>query len=180
VKIVLSPHNDDSELFASFTCIRENPLVVVVLRSFVQESRGTGITWQQRETETEAALAELGVSDWEQWEFRDDQPDWAAIRDWLADRFPDPEQVYAPAFDLEGHPHHNAVAEIAGALWPGRVTFYSTYRNGRGRVPTGHPVRVEDGAWILRKLRALACYESQILEPSTGHHFTAALDEWYQ
>jgi hypothetical protein len=36
VKLLLAPHNDDETLFAAYTCLRERPKVVVILRSFVR------------------------------------------------------------------------------------------------------------------------------------------------
>lgn len=156
--LLLSPHNDDAVLFAAFTCHAEKPHVVTVLRSVNQER--SGITWQEREAEDAAAMEILGCT-WEQWAYDDDAPDWDAIRARIAELAPAFEMVYAPACILHGHPQHNEVAKIAADL-TSPTRFYTTYVYGGPRIDglvEVHPTREA----ILAKLRALACYESQIL-----------------
>lgn len=179
MKLLLSPHNDDAVLFACFTLLREDPLVATVLRSELQESRGRPITAQMREAEDNCAFRELGLTRWEQWPFSDRYLDWAAITAKLyALRSFGFDEVWAPApYADGGHPHHNELGLLARQVWPD-CTLYHTYRNGMGREK-GNLVEIQDGYWIRSKLRALACYETQILEPSTGHHFAVALHEWY-
>ena len=137
--IFLSPHNDDETLFGAFTLLRERPRVVTVLRSYIQEQRGTGVTYREREAETEAALDVLGIADWEQWQYPDSDPPWHAVRERLGSL--EAERIYAPAVERGGHRHHNAIGRLADSLWPGRVTFYTTYKRwGRGRTTRGNPV----------------------------------------
>ena len=175
--VFLSPHNDDETLFGSFTLLRERPRVITVLRSQVQEQRGTGVTYREREAENAAALEVLGITDWEQWTYADDDPPWREIRERLASV--QAEHVYAPAVERRGHAHHNAIGELAGAVWPGKVTYYTTYTTW-GRTKRGHEVPWEH-EWVLLKLRALSCYRSQILVPGTWttHHFLDAQAEYY-
>ena len=175
--IFLSPHNDDETLFGAFTLLRERPRVVTVLRSYVQEQRGTGVTYQQREAETGAALDVLGITDWEQWPYPDTDPPWDEVGGRLGSL--EAERIYAPAVERGGHRHHNAIGRLAESLWPGKVTFYTTYtawgRTKRGRVvPWEHE-------WVLLKLRALACYRSQIVVPETwtAPHFLDSQVEYY-
>lgn len=180
MKLFLSPHNDDAVLFASFTLLREDPLVLTVFRSHLQESRGRPITAQMREAEDECAFAALGITHWDQWAFSDRDPDWEGVRHRLMFFTDSANHVYAPApYDEGGHPQHDQLGRLALELWPReKVTLYHTYRNGRGREE-GSLVEIRDGHWIRKKLQALACYESQIMEQSTGHHFAQALHEWY-
>lgn len=175
--VFLSPHNDDETLFGAFTLLRERPRVVTVLRSYVQEQRGTGVTYREREAETEAALDVLGISDWEQWQFPDTDPPWDAVRQRLGSLEAD--RIYAPAVERGGHRHHNAIGRLANSLWPGRVTFYTTYQ-AWGRTARGSAVPWEH-EWVLLKLRALACYRSQICVPDTWttHHFLDSQVEYY-
>jgi LmbE family N-acetylglucosaminyl deacetylase len=151
--VFLSPHNDDETLFGSFTLLRERPRVITVLRSHVQEQRGTGVTYQEREAENAAALEVLGIAEWEQWTYPDDDPPWSEIRDRLASV--PAERVYAPAIERRGHAHHNAIGELANAAWPGKVIHYTTYTTW-GRTRRGDEVPWEH-EWVLLKLRALSC-----------------------
>jgi LmbE family N-acetylglucosaminyl deacetylase len=175
--LFLSPHNDDETLFGAFTLLRERPRVVTVLRSYVQEQRGTGVTYQEREAENAAALEVLGIGEWEQWPFPDSDPPWNEIRERLASLRPD--HVFAPAIERGGHAHHSAIGGLAEALWPGKVTPYTTYTT-RGRTRRGTEVAWEH-EWVLLKLKALSCYRSQILVPGTltTQHFLGSQAEYY-
>jgi LmbE family N-acetylglucosaminyl deacetylase len=185
--LFLAPHNDDEVLFGAFSILREKPDVVVVLRSMLQQLRGRDIVYSQREQETRDAMNVLGISSGCVGQmygrgFTDDAPDWDYVRAALGELVPNYGHVYAPApyESTGGHPHHDAIGKIALRLWgENHVTLYHTYQDGVGRVESPHAVPILDNDWIRRKLLALACYESQIREPSTGHHFAAALTEWY-
>lgn len=186
MKLFLSPHNDDETLFGAFTIQREKPLVVVVFDSYVQAIRGNDVTWGQRRLETERALETL-VPDSADWRFlglRDDvnQPSITAIAH-LVEQLGDFEHVYAPAIELNGHAHHDIVGRVADWIWsPGRVTHYLTYTRDKGKSTSAHRVPVESGEWTRRKLRALACYESQIDIERLGcrPHFMNDLWEYYE
>lgn len=176
--LLLEPHQDDCALFAAFTAHAEKPHVVTVLRSVVQERRG--ISGQTREWENKHAMHELGCQ-WGQWPFSDSDPDWDAIRDAIVGAAATYGRVLAPHPEDGGHEHHNRIGEIAReAFGAGRVTCYVTYANGRQRNNDGLGEKViPTPDAVQAKLRALACYRSQIAEPSTGHHFTDhPLTEW--
>ncbi len=171
--LLLQPHSDDATLFASWLCLKHRPHVVTVLRSVVQEANG--ITHAEREAEDASAFAILGVTH-EQWGFPDDSPDWIGVGEYLlgaAGRF---EQVFAPAQeDRGGNPHHDYIGSLAEEIFGDRVTFYTTYRVGGPRT-VGTPSEPEP--WMIPlKLRALACYESQMLR-GPRRFFMHALDEW--
>jgi LmbE family N-acetylglucosaminyl deacetylase len=180
--LFLAPHNDDESLFGAFTIARERAHVVVVLRSHYQAKRWPGYdcTFQRRELETAAAVAELGAS-WEQWEgFDDRDPDWNAIgaqlrtldldrRNWTT--------VYAPLPEHGGHDHHNELGVLAAEIWPTQVRFYPTYTRENGRSVAGERVDPQP-AEVVAKLRALACYGSQIENWLCRPHFLRPLDEY--
>ena len=170
-KLLLEPHQDDSVLFATWTLLREKPHVITVLRSQIQEDRGTGITNEQRMAENACALGILGVTH-EQWQYPDTNPNWEAIYDDLDAYRPAPEVVWVPAYERGGHNDHNTLSNIAAGVFPGRVRYYLTYVRGQMRT-RGVEVPYEP-EWPLLKLQALACFRSQILEPSTREWF---LDE---
>lgn len=175
--VLFSPHQDDAALFAAYTCIRHDPVVVVVFRSVLQEQRGTGITNALRELEDQCAREALGVSYWSQWPYSDANPDWGAIEAAmrLLDERVRPETVFAPAPEVGGHEQHNQVGDLAEKVFgAARVDWYLTYRRGHGR---SHGVSVPfEPDWLRKKAEALACYESQRLEPSTADWFTRDLD----
>jgi LmbE family N-acetylglucosaminyl deacetylase len=173
VTVVLEPHNDDAVLFSAFNAMRYQARVVTVLRSQVQESRRTGITAAMREDETRWAMLQLGLLH-EQWDFPDLDPPWRDVEAALAvlrDSNGTIGQVFAPYPEDGAHDHHNEVGRLAAKVFgPDVVTGYLTYTGGRFRSTWGD--RVEPGpGMVQRKLRALACYDSQIEHPSTGHHF---------
>lgn len=176
MNVCLAPHHDDETLFAGMLAQHYHTRIVVVLRSDVQEQRGTGITSLTRDAETGCAAFELGLS-FALWDFPDSGPDWDAVESSmraLDDRLK-PEVVLAPAVEDGGHDQHNSVGEIAGRVFGSRVVAYLTYRRGFGRS-MGRPF-VGTGDQIERKLRALACYRSQICEPSTCSWFVDGLTE---
>lgn len=172
--------NDDVVLFATYSLLKEcNPHVVTVFRSSVQER--FGITAKTREKEDREAFGILGAS-CEQWPFRDSEQ-WggrlahrirklARSREWG--------RVYAPAWEKIGHPQHNAVAALADLYFgPERVTHYMTYTH-RGKSTSMLEVDPVP-EHVTLKLRAMACYRSQIETPGTGcrTHFMRDLFEYH-
>jgi LmbE family N-acetylglucosaminyl deacetylase len=181
MKLILSPHNDDVVLFATFTLLRESPHIAVVLDSYVQVQRGhADCTPEVRRREDSTALVGvLGCRDLSFLGFRDDQPDWNGIKAELQHRYQqrnDIDLVYAPFPEINGHDHHNRVGEIAHMLWPGRVKFYTTYTNKGKSRGVFVPYQPE---WVLLKLRALACYETQVTLDNCCEHFLRDQFEYY-
>lgn len=172
--LLFAPHHDDETLFAAYLCQTYRPHVVTVLRSVNQDAQG--ITHGERAGETARATAILGCT-WEQWEQPDDAPDWEAVEAqmWETRTFFGHGPVFAPWPEHGGHEQHNRIGELAAEVFGGRVRFYTTYQYGGPRT-TGERVEFTP-AMVLGKLRALACYESQILRGPT-RFFTMSLDEY--
>ncbi len=172
--LVLEPHNDDAVLFSCFNAIRHQAHIVTVLRSRNQDANG--ITHTEREAEAAAAAEILGCT-WEQWPEWDTEPDWPDILAAMEryDGEHSPEVVFAPANERDGNYHHNYVAGLARQVFGSRVVFYTTYTPGGPRT-RGDLVEYER-PWVALKLRALACFESQITRGPV-RFFTHALDEW--
>lgn len=175
--IFLAPHNDDETLFGAYTIMRYHPLVVVVFRSEMQEEL-FGIRAAVREAETHDAMAELHHLAWKQWPYPDDgktsDAALAEAMDALIGARDGP--IWAPAVTERGHRDHNQVGRVAAALFP-EVTHYMTYDYG-GEKQRGKPVHPEP-AWIAFKLRALACYRSQIVF-GPNRFFSMDLHEYVQ
>jgi LmbE family N-acetylglucosaminyl deacetylase len=88
-----------------------------------------------------------------------------------------PETVLAPMVELGAHADHIAVGHHAENVFGSRVSFYTTYVRGSGRTVTGKPF-AGSPSQIQRKLRALACYRSQIGEPTCAPWFLDGLTEY--
>lgn len=173
---VLEPHHDDAALFSCFNAIREQAAVITVLKSYVQEQRGDGITHAMREYESvQAIMGVLGLQH-VQWEFRDDAPDWAGISLAIAEL--DASRIYVPAYEQNGggHPHHDRLFQAAHESCDGEVVPYLTYSRA-GKSKWGTPVPYEP-AWVPLKMRALLCYESQVAHPLQVEHFLRSYREY--
>jgi LmbE family N-acetylglucosaminyl deacetylase len=170
MKLFLSPHNDDAVLFGSFTLLREEPTVAVVF-----ESRKQGPNAETRRQEDRAALEVLGVTPLFL-NLPDDQPvEWDRLILALQ-AFSAAIEVYAPLPEELGHPQHNAVGRAAREVFGDRVRYYMTYtREGKSKG-----VLVDYlPEWAFKKLKALACYESQILRDDNVEHFMRDQHEYY-
>jgi LmbE family N-acetylglucosaminyl deacetylase len=166
IGLFLSPHHDDETLFGAATIIKHRPRVVVCFPS----ERDYGETWE-REHETRAALAILGGIFQETLDGRELVEHFRRL-----DAALQPVRVWAPHLRAS-HPDHRTVATAAAAVFGARVTTYHTY-DERGKVAAGQPVEFEP-AWAGQKLRALACYETQIQHPRASAFFMNDLREFY-
>lgn len=187
MKLLIGTHDDDIELFAAFTAIREQPTVMICLDSRTQVIRGLpNCETHIRRKESLEGLADLlkhrcDLIECAVW----DSSAPADIEQNLRVKWrslPTPDQVWAPAVEAGGHHHHNLVGKLAAETWPGRVTHYLSY-TGRGKSTGGIPVKIEDGEWIARKLRAMSRHVSQMnMDPRMGcwPHFVRGIEEYYQ
>lgn len=182
--ILLAPHHDDECLFASFLALEHQPDLIICTRAEVQAARGLPISHEDRLAETMAAWRFLSPEDRPviQWPYSDIEAktDWSALGAAIA-ALPDKyDQVIAPAPEPFGHAHHNFVGEAAfSAFGPTRIIRYLTYTRNRGRSDWwGDPVEIKHPDWIIAKLRALACYPTQIRETTTRPWFLESLGEY--
>jgi len=168
--ILLSPHDDDSHLFAAFTCMRLKPLVIVCTDSFIQPNRGeVGCSAEERAEETRKAcritgneVIRLGIKDTE---LTEENLHVALLPYMGATRV-----VYAPAVQ-GGNAQHDMVGKVAKQFFP-LVMQYTTYTKTelwtKGEteiIPTEHELAV--------KKQALEQYQSQIRLGATRPHFDA-------
>lgn len=177
MNLLLSPHNDDEALFASYVCLRERPLVITCLDGGRKAHYATP---EARVAESADAMKVLGCDHAHLW-MAIDQSDWEGIERRLTMVAPDaPAKVWAPLPEPGGHRHHNGLGSLALKLWPDRVSFYSTYHMVDGwpvRSTHGVETPVEDG-WPELKRQALACYPSQANAEGTAMHFERPLFEY--
>lgn len=180
MNLVLSPHNDDAVLFATFTILRDKSHVFTVLDSYVQPSRGyQDCDHVTRRLEDEKAIGRILSARLTFMGYRDDHPEWDSIEHDLRMLARDPAwtTVFAPTPEIGGHDHHNRLGEIAARVFPDTIRHYMTYTNRGKSRGTGVAYQPE---WILKKLQALGCYKSQIALPNCVDHFLREQYEYYE
>lgn len=179
--LLLEPHLDDAVLFATYTLLREKPMVVTVCSDArVQETYG--ITGDMRRNEWARSMSVVGNV----WSERLHMSDVSLDADDLTVRLfrlrSDYRitKVWAPLYEEGGHEQHNQVALAAVKAFNGvEVCRYATYRRGSTRTRTETEVTPEPH-WPALKFKAMACYESQINLPNCQPWFAAddMLREW--
>lgn len=180
--VFVSPHDDDHALFGAFTCLEHNPILVVVFNGYVQLERGLSVRPEQRAEETAAAACILNCPQIVRLGFRDNDPTVTPSQvDAMIDEMVGPhvDQWFLPADEAGGHKQHNLVAQIVPVK--GETTRYLTYTE-RGKSTGPNVVPIRSGAWIQKKLLALAQYSSQMsMDPRMGcyQHFLRSQEEYY-
>lgn len=183
MKLFVSPHNDDEVLFGSFTILREKPHVAIVFDSFNQQKRGLPILTEQRRNETVQGLSYLGVPKNHIMFLGFQDSDYTVTSLAITNTIRvcgSYTEIYIPASEPLGNVQHNLVSaiEVPGA----NICHYMTYTT-QGKSTSAYPVKIENGSWISKKLRAMSCYESQMtLDPRCGcyPHFLRDMTEYYE
>jgi len=121
-----------------------------------------------RRHEFEAAMTVAGRG-WTYSNLPEPDADWTAISAVVKAQMGGFDVVISPAWEQDGHEHHNAVATIVNRINHPRVIRYLTYRRGHGRS-IGTPVEADPILADL-KLQALQCYQSQWDDPATAPWF---------
>lgn len=185
---ILVPHADDETLFASSFIMRYDPDVYLCYMPEPTEERET------RTDEFKRALVELHGDDEFTWLGAYEGGDLLGLKKRLEDWLPPPlfldrrrnavyyDHIIAPVPYEHGHAEHNRVGELALEVYgPGNVTLYHTYTRSGGRIAGATRIELSPGE-VVRKLRALACYRSQIEHEARRPWFTSQLDltEWHE
>lgn len=181
MKLFVAPHNDDETLFGAFTILREKPKVLIVYDSHAQPARGhVNCSWGERRRESLNALRLLGIG----------EPIWGGLSDLRFEARPVIDllvpyrntvtEVWIPAVEEGGNAHHNLVGEFALENFRqlSRVHRYLTYTVRGKSAVEDKAVKIEQPWWIEKKLRAMACYTSQLALASTQPHFLRDLYEY--
>lgn len=168
--LFLSPHCDDETLFGAFTILKHQPRVVICFGSV-----GDYGATKTRFRESQDACTELGA-DVEMLTLGLNLYD--ELR--RLDREHAPEIVWAPS-PVCSHPDHRDLHYAALNIFGERLRMYDTYRHD-GDAPVKNrilpAVPVEDPLWVRFKLKALACYVSQLSHPRANIFFRWSLDEF--
>lgn len=202
VHLFLFPHNDDGVLFASFKlqALAPNVLPLVIYESHVQ---GEGTAAIRRAEDRDAFACFEGVRPHflngfkDTAEYKDTDISEAIITALLELHVDKVADVWAPAIYENGHAQHNQIGRVAGLLGT-PVRFYHTYSRRAGKIHgemvngsydaevcaevderpvESKPVKL---VHVTRKLRALACYRTQIETARFGctAHFLHDQREW--
>lgn len=177
IQLLLSPHNDDEALFASYIALREQPKVIVCLLG----ARKQDYPHPMERVAESAAAAEILGYELEQLYLPCDPPLWDIV-EMLLRQQPEPDRVWVPVPEPGGHSQHNKLARLTHEIWPGKLSYFSTYRCEESGYPIrtehGTLVEVEDDEWPSLKHAALACYQTQIQRDGTRMHFERPLAEY--
>jgi LmbE family N-acetylglucosaminyl deacetylase len=168
--LFLSPHADDDVLFGSFTILKHRPTVVTCFGS-----SGDYGTTTMREMESRMAWHVLGA---QHDSFPLDLGLDAGLH--LLDTIYKPDIVWAPAIG-GSHSDHRDLSMAAHRIFKERTRHYCTYflgEHGPEKERSLEPAPVDDPMWVQLKLRALACYESQIRHPRANQFFMWDLHEF--
>lgn len=175
--LFLSPHDDDSTLFAAFTCLREKLDILVCLDSWIQPNRGEiGCDAETRAKESKEAHKILGCKTF-RLGLRDDEVT-EELLNILLQSYDDYDVVYAPALQ-GGNRHHDMISLAAEKIWGKRVKYYTTYTKTE-LWTKGNIEVIPTPEELDLKNKALREYNSQINLPSTRPHFLAVIgrSEW--
>jgi len=195
IHLFLSPHNDDLALFASFRlqALAPDVLPLVIFESHVQ---GEGTSSIRRAEDRDAFACFEGVRPqflnglMDSKEYKDSYIAEAIMTALLELKVDRVASIWAPAIYDNGHAQHNQIGRVATLLGCPAVRFYHTYiRVAEGKVGFPYqrpadeqpvesvPLKLEH---VTRKLRALACYRSQIETERFGctAHFLRDQREW--
>lgn len=185
MKLLISPHTDDETLFSAFTIQREKPQVVIVYDSYIQVQRGHAAAGRTvRRNESIAACKELGVAEPIFLGFDDSADHSLDIEKRMMQAFrsfENVEAVWCPASEWDGHQQHNIVASICDLVFMDCIEAkYLTYTRSKGKSTSSTLVK-PDTSWIIPKLKALACYKTQIEIVALGcwPHFLRDQNEYY-
>jgi LmbE family N-acetylglucosaminyl deacetylase len=185
---LLVPHADDETLFASSFIMRYDPDIYVCYLPRGEDERET------RKNELQDALKELHGDYGYTWiGGYEGEPALRSLEERLINWRPPPsfldrkrhavyyDHIIAPCPYEDGNVEHNLVGALAIKIYgPAYVTLYHTYGCSQGRVRLDNEVVLEPSE-VSRKLRALACYRSQIEHEARRMWFTSMLDlaEWH-
>lgn len=157
MNVLFEPHHDDAVLFACYTLLRYRPLVVTVF----------GEDNERFQESVNAMAGTLGVPYQASFLSRPRE----AMGQVEAD------VVWAPMLEEGAHEQHNEVSRMASEMFGDRCLFYATYKRGHGRTRTDNEVTPEPD-WYALKLKAMACYTSQINHPHMRPWFNDWEREW--
>lgn len=160
-KYFISPHSDDI-IFATYTILREKPIVVTVTHSTMQGDNGFERVLEDYKASKilNVPIMFLGIDE-------DELTD-SILYDKLS-LLETEDIVYIPEYQEDGNPQHNTVNRVAKNIFP-NIKTYKTYSGLEDRTIGKEIIPTEEELEI--KKQVMACYKTQIENPMTSHYFT--------
>lgn len=161
-KYFISPHSDDI-IFATYTILREKPIVVTITHSTLQGDNGF-----DRVLEDYKASKILGVPIMFLGIDEDELTEEILVEKLSVISKETADVVYIPEYQENGNPQHNLVNKVCKRLfWD--TKDYKTYSGLEDRTLGIEIIPTEEELEI--KKQAMACYRTQIENPMTAHYF---------
>lgn len=177
--LFLAPHNDDEALFGAYIIQAYKPHVVVLTDSFIQYERGEKLSfWATRRAETLAAMdilnpgVDVGFAGIKDKEFNAELCE-AALLPYVGKY----DRVFSPLPNEGGNWMHDVTGQVADKLFPGISYHYSTYTKDR-EYPAGNAALFATAEMQIKKLKAIACYKSQMVNCCQMYLMTPHKDEY--
>lgn len=160
MKLFLSPHSDDI-IFATYTILREKPIVVTVTHSTLQGDNGFDRVLEDYKASKilGVPIMFLGVEE--------NKLDGLSFLKAILPIYTE-DTVYIPEYQENGNPQHNLINEISKKIFP-NTKEYKTYSGLEDRTIGKEIVPTEEELEI--KKRVMECYRTQIENPMTSHYF---------
>jgi LmbE family N-acetylglucosaminyl deacetylase len=177
--LFIAPHNDDEALFGAYIIQIYKPRVVVLTDSYIQYERGElKSIWTARRCESLAAMDILDPgSDVDFGSIKDKEFNQELCEAALLPYVGKFDTVFSPLPNEGGNWMHDVTGQVADKLFPGVSQHYSTYTKSR-EYPAGiTPVAASDEMKI-KKLKAIACYKSQMVNCCLQYLMTPHKDEF--
>lgn len=166
-KYFISPHSDDI-VFATYTILREKPIVVTVTHSTLQGDNGFERVLEDYKASKilNVPIMFLGIDEDELTE-KILYDKLSELKDSQGD-----DKVWIPEYQENGNPQHNLVNKVANEVWEDYSIFtYKTYSGLEDRTIGKEIIPTEEELEI--KKRVMACYKTQIENPLTNHYFNS-------
>lgn len=185
--LFIAPHNDDEALFGSYIIQVYKPLVIVLTDSYIQYERGEKMS--HKDIRTAESIAAMKILDAEVVFAHIPDKDFnaelceAALLPYAAKvNTPQPvgqgyDMVFSPSPIEGGNWMHDVTGQIADKIFPGISIHYSTYTKDR-EYPAGHALIFPSEVMRQNKLRAIACYKSQMVNCCRMYLTTPRKDEY--
>lgn len=162
LKYFISPHSDDI-IFATYTILREKPIVITVTHSTLQGDNGFERVLEDYKASKilNVPIMFLGIDE-------DELTD-LILYDKLYKLKTD-DIVYIPEYQENGNPQHNLVNRVAKNIFP-NIREYKTYSGLEDRTTGAEIIPTEEELELKKK--AMECYRTQIENPMTAHYFNS-------
>jgi len=173
--IFFAPHHDDETLFGAFTIQKRHPDIAICFEAdYLPDKRLLETINALNYLKHKGDLILFGISE--------KNSDYNLLEENIKQISEKYKLAYAPADEsnLESNYHHNIVGNLVEKYFGKDKTIrYLTYTWPNGRSTSSNIVPY-NGTMVLRKLKAMSCYESQINNTGVMDQFLYTQYEYYE